>query len=199
MFEGIDAYECSGTPVDCVKLAKNVLLRGQKIDLCLSGINHGANNSINIIYSGTMSAAMESSIEGIFSIGFSLLDYSFDADFTPAKHYVEKIIASVLKSQEENVCKLWNVNIPALPLNEIKGMKLCRQGKGTWIEEFQEGVDPRGEKYYWLTGKFESFEQENDTGNDINALKAGYVSIVPSMHDLTCYNTLSSLKNLIHD
>lgn len=199
MFEGIDAYECSGTPVDCVKLAKNVLLKDQKIDLCLSGINHGANNSINIIYSGTMSAAMEASIEGIYSIGFSLLDYSFDADFTPAKHYAEKIIASVLDNQEENTCKLWNVNIPALPLNEIKGMKLCRQGKGTWIEEFQEGVDPRGEKYYWLTGRFESFEQENDLGNDINALKAGYVSIVPSMHDLTCYQTLSSLKTLIHD
>lgn len=199
IFEGIDAYECNGTPVDCVKLAKNVLLRDQKIDLCLSGINHGANNSINIIYSGTMSAAMEASMENIFSIGFSLLDYSFDADFTAAQHYAEKLISLALEQQAENKCQLWNVNIPALPTNKIKGIRLCRQGKGNWIEEFQEGIDPRGEKYYWLTGKFKSFEQENDLDNDINALNAGYVSVVPSMHDLTCYNTVSSLKNVIHD
>lgn len=194
LFEGVDAYECNGTPVDCVKLAKNVLLKGNKIDLCLSGINHGANNSVNIIYSGTMSAAMEASIEGINSIGFSLLDYSFDADFTAAKHFAEKIIRSVLENPLDVSCKLLNVNIPALGIEAIKGIKVCRQGKGTWNEEFQEGIDPRGEKYYWLTGKFESFEAEDDLDNDINALKAGYVSVVPSMHDLTCYKTLSTLK-----
>ena len=194
IFEGIDAYECSGTPVDCVKLAKNVLLKGKKIDLCVSGINHGANSSINIIYSGTMSAAMEASIEGIDSIGFSLLDFSFEADFEAAKFYVKKIISSVL-SQPMQDCKLWNVNIPACGLDEIKGIKVCRQGNGTWVEEFQEGIDPRGEKYYWLTGKFVSYEND-DLDNDINALKNNYVSIVPSGHDLTHYAQIKNLKYL---
>ncbi|MBK9737749.1 MAG: 5'/3'-nucleotidase SurE [Saprospiraceae bacterium] len=195
MFSGIDAYECSGTPVDCVKLAKSVLLKGKKIDLCVSGINHGANSALNIIYSGTMSAAMEASIEKIDSIGFSLLDYSFDADFEPAKYYVHKIIDSVLKNQL-GLCKLLNVNIPACPLDDIKGIKVCRQGDGTWVEEFQEGIDPRGEKYYWLTGKFVSFEKTEELDNDINALKNKYVSIVPSGHDLTYHSEIQNLKFL---
>jgi len=196
LYEGVEAYECNGTPVDCVKLAKNVLLKGKKIDLCVSGINHGANNSINIIYSGTMSAAMEASIEGIDSIGFSLLNYSFDADFTAAQFYAEKIIASVLDNPLKNQCKLLNVNIPNLSLEDIKGIKICRQGRGTWNEDFQEGTDPRGEKYYWLTGHFQSFEEDDDLSSDINALKEGYVSVVPSMHDLTCYPAINSLNTL---
>ncbi|MBK8349164.1 MAG: 5'/3'-nucleotidase SurE [Saprospiraceae bacterium] len=193
LFSGIDAYECSGTPVDCVKLAKNVLLKNKKIDLCLSGINHGANSSINIIYSGTMSAAMEASIEKIDSIGFSLLNYSFDADFEPAKFYIEKIIQSVLANPLKS-CKLLNVNIPACSQQEIKGIKVCRQGDGTWVEEFQEGTDPRGEKYYWLTGKFVSYESPEDTENDIWALKNNFISVVPSGHDLTHYTELNNFK-----
>ena len=195
IMEGINAYECSGTPVDCVKLAKNVLLKNQKIDLCVSGINHGANSSINIIYSGTMSAAMEASIEKIDSIGFSLLDFSFDADFTGAKIYVEKIIRSVLENPMKE-CKLLNVNIPACPANEIKGIKVCKQGDGTWVEEFQEGVDPRGEKYYWLSGKFVSFEHPDHDDNDIWALKNNYVSVVPSGHDLTYHSEIKHFKHL---
>ncbi|MBK8628297.1 MAG: 5'/3'-nucleotidase SurE [Saprospiraceae bacterium] len=195
VFDEVDAYECTGTPVDCVKLAKNVLLKGQKIDLCISGINHGANSALNILYSGTMSAAMEASIEKIDSIGFSLLDFSFEADFTSAKYYAEKIIRSVLE-QPMGDCKLLNVNIPACPLEEIKGMKVCRQGNGTWVEDFQEGHDPRGEKYYWLTGKFVSFEDEGDKNNDIWALKNNYVSIVPSGHDLTYYSEIDNFKHL---
>jgi len=195
IFPGIDAYECSGTPVDCVKLAKNVLLKNKKIDLCLSGINHGANASINIIYSGTMSAAMEASIENIDSIGFSLLDYSFNADFEAAKVYIEKIIRYTLENPLQN-CKLINVNIPACPLEEIKGIKICRQGNGTWVEEFQEGTDPRGEKYYWLTGKFVSFEDPANEDNDIWALHHKYVSVVPSGHDLTFYPEIDKLKKL---
>jgi 5'-nucleotidase len=195
VFDGIDAYECTGTPVDCVKLAKNVLLKGQKIDLCISGINHGANSALNIIYSGTMSAAMEASIEKIDSIGFSLLDFSFEADFTAAKYYAEKIIRSVLDNPMGD-CKLLNVNIPACPLEDIKGLKVCRQGNGTWVEEFQEGKDPRGEKYYWLTGKFVSFEDDADEENDIWALNNHYVSIVPSGHDLTYYSEIKNFKHL---
>ena len=193
IFPGIDSYECSGTPVDCVKLAKNVLMKDKKIDLCLSGINHGANASINIIYSGTMTAAMEASLEKIDSIGFSLLDMSFDADFSAAKHYAEKIINSVLKNPM-NGCKLLNVNIPSGKLEDINGIKVCRQGDGTWIEEFQEGTDPRGEKYYWLTGKFVSFEPEHMDDHDIIALKSKYVSVVPSNHDLTHHTAIKDFK-----
>lgn len=191
IYKGITAYECSGTPVDCVKLAKNVLLKNQKIDLCVSGINHGSNASINIIYSGTMSAAMEASLEGIDSIGFSLLDYAFDANFDQAKIAAEKIIQRVLTKKLTH-CRLLNVNIPAK--TDIKGFKVCRQAKGRWIEEFQEGVDPRGEKYYWLTGKFQYEDSGEDT--DIYALNQNYVSIVPSGFDLTAYPALDELKDL---
>lgn len=191
VFSGIPAYECSGTPVDCVKLAKNVLLKGRTIDLCLSGINHGSNASINIIYSGTMSAAMEASLEGINSIGFSLLDYSFDADFKQAKIYADKIIGEVYRKGLQS-CKLLNVNIPSSA--DIKGIKICRQAKGRWIEEFQQGTDPRGEKYYWLTGKFHYEDTGHDT--DIHALSMDYVSVVPSGFDLTAYEALENMKFL---
>lgn len=190
-FNGIEAYECSGTPVDCVKLAKNVILKGREIDLCLSGINHGANSSINVIYSGTMSAAMEASIEGIDSIGFSLLDYSFDADFSEAKKVVKSLVKKMLDKKLSG-CKLLNVNIPSG--KEIKGMKVCRQGEGNWVEDFQEGLDPRGQKYYWLTGKFVNYDAGNDT--DIWALENGFVSIVPTGHDLTVHATIDNLKYL---
>lgn len=185
----IEAYECTGTPVDCVKLAKHVLLKERKIDLCLSGINHGSNASINIIYSGTMSAAMEASIEGIPSIGFSLLDYSFEADFKGASHYAELITSHVIKHGIKD-CNLLNVNFPKLPLDKIVGIKVCRQAEGRWIEDFTEGLDPRNRKYYWLTGQFTIDDRGEDT--DIHALSEGYVSIVPSMHDLTKYPAIIS-------
>jgi 5'-nucleotidase len=191
LYKGITAYECSGTPVDCVKLAKNVLLKNQKIDLCVSGINHGSNASINILYSGTMSAAMEASLEGINSIGFSLCDYSFDADFSLAKKYAELLIRDVLANKLDD-CRLLNVNIPAG--KGIKGIKMCRQARGRWVEEFKEGTDPRGEKYYWLTGRFEHEDQGEDT--DIYALENNYISVVPSGFDLTSYPALKSLKRL---
>ncbi|MBK7468594.1 MAG: 5'/3'-nucleotidase SurE [Saprospiraceae bacterium] len=193
VFKGIEAYECSGTPVDCVKLAKNVVLKNRKIDLCLSGINHGSNASINIIYSGTMSAAMEASLEGIPSIGFSLLDYSFDADFSQAASHLSTIIKQVLKTGLYN-CKLLNVNIPKLSKAKIKGIKVCRQAEGNWVEEFKEAVDPRNEKYYWLTGKFANIDRGKDT--DLHALEKGYISIVPSGHDLTLHNSIEPLRFL---
>ena len=193
VFDGIEAYECTGTPVDCVKLAKNVLLQDRTVDLCVSGINHGSNASVNIIYSGTMSAAMEASIEGINSIGFSLLDFSFDADFRAAQHYADILIRKVLENKLAN-CQLLNVNIPNVPLNEIKGMKVCKQGKGTWVEDFKEAKDPRGQKYYWLTGSFDSSSATPDS--DLWALENHYISIVPSWHDLTKYDALDKLKYL---
>ncbi len=189
----IIAYKCSGTPVDSVKLAKNIVLKDRTIDLCISGINHGANSSINIIYSGTMSAAMEAALEGINSIGFSLLDYKFDANFEEAKPYIKQLIEYALENGLGST-KLLNVNIPNLPYAEIKGFKVCRQGKGVWVEDFVESEDPRGEKYYWLTGKFINQDQGED--NDIWALENGYISIVPSHHDLTDYPALKDLKQV---
>lgn len=191
VFEGFEAWECSGTPVDCVKLARHVVLKKRVPDLCLAGINHGSNASINIIYSGTLSAAMEASLEGIPSIGFSLLDYSWDADFSAAKHYAAQVIAWVLERGLAE-CKLLNVNIPRLPLSEIKGLRVCRQAEGRWVEDFMEARDPRGEPYYWLTGRFECLDQGEDT--DVGALLGGYVSVVPSGHDLTVHRAIGPLK-----
>ena len=192
-YPGIEAYECSGTPVDCVKIARKVFFKDINFDLCVSGINHGSNAAINIIYSGTMSAAMEASLAGIPSIGFSVLDVSHDADFTGSQHYARKIIPFALSHQFVQ-SKLLNVNIPNLPTAEIKGMKICRQGKSGWSEEFVESKDPRGNPYYWMAGEFVLHEEGHDT--DIKALGEGYVSIVPSMHDLTSYPAIDELQQL---
>jgi len=191
-FEGVESYACSGTPVDCVKLAKNILLKDQTIDLCVSGVNHGSNAALNILYSGTMSAAMEASIEGINSIGFSLLDFSFEADFSAAKHYGEILISRLLKEKKEGI--LLNVNIPKLPVSDIKGMKICTQGEGRWVEDYKESTDPRGGVYYWLDGNFEKGQYDDNT--DLDALKNGYISIVPSQHDLTDYKNIKNLSYL---
>jgi len=195
-FPGIEAYECSGTPVDCVKLAKNVILKDRNVALCVSGINHGSNASINIIYSGTVSAAMEASLEGVPSIGFSLLNYSFEADFEPAKHFARQIIQRILENGMGK-STLLNVNIPNLPKEQIRGVKICRQAEAKWVEEFQETIDPRGEPYYWMTGKFQNQDPGEDT--DIWALENGYVSMVPAHHDLTDYPSISSLKQVFHE
>jgi 5'-nucleotidase len=193
VFPGVNAYECSGTPVDCVKLANHVVLKGRQADLCVSGVNHGSNASINIIYSGTLSAAMEASLEGIPSIGFSLLDYSYTADFEPCKPFLRLLMSYVLEHKMSQG-NLLNVNIPALPIHEIKGFKVCRQAEARWEENFVEAVDPRGQKYYWLTGKFVNNDDGEDT--DIWALQNGYISVVPSMHDLTNYRALPSLTGI---
>jgi 5'-nucleotidase len=191
VFPGIEAWESSGTPVDCVKLARHVVLKGRQIDLCVSGINHGSNASINIIYSGTLSAAMEASLEGIKSIGFSLLDHSFEADFEPAKPWVRRIMEYVLRD-EFPAGKLLNVNIPRLPAEQIRGIRVCRQAEARWMEEFVEGRDPQNQPYYWLTGKFINLDPKDDT--DIWALENGYISVVPSMHDLTDYLLLKQIS-----
>lgn len=193
VFEGIDSYECSGTPVDCVKLAQYVILKDRKADLCISGINHGSNASINIIYSGTMSAAMEASLEGIDSIGFSLLDFSWNADFSATKKYAKRIIQQVLENGL-GTCKLLNVNVPNLPEDEIKGIKICRQADGRWLEGYKESTDPRGKPYYWLSGEFVNPDKGKDT--DIWALENGYISVVPSGHDLTKYDSLLQMNYL---
>ncbi len=193
VFPGLEAYECNGTPVDCVKLAKHIVLKDRKVDLCVSGINHGSNASINIIYSGTMSAAMEASLEGVNSIGFSLLNFAFDADFNPCRPYVDKIIRDVMERGIPH-SRLLNVNIPYPENGRIRGIRVCKQAEGRWREEFMEAVDPRGQKYYWLTGVFQVDDHSEDT--DIWALQNNYVSVVPSGHDLTTYASIPGLKYL---
>lgn len=190
IFEGVEAWSCSGTPVDCVKLAVDKVLR-RKPDLCLSGINHGANHSINVIYSGTMSAAVEAAIESIPSIGFSLLDYSVEAEFGAARKYVRIIVEQVL-SQPMTKHLILNVNFPAVPDSLIKGIKICRQAYAKYEEDFVERNDPNKRKYYWLTGKFVNFDRGRDT--DVWALEHNYVSVVPVQFDMTNYVLKSKLE-----
>ena len=183
-------YSCSGTPVDCVKMAVHEILK-RKPDLCVSGINHGSNSSINVIYSGTMSAAMEAGIEGIPAIGFSLLDYKWDANFEPAKPFIKKITEKVLSDGLPKDVIL-NVNIPNLEAEQIKGIKIARQAKAQWIEEFDKRTNPMGKDYYWLSGEFVNQDQGEDT--DEWALANGYISVVPVQFDLTAHTAISTLK-----
>ncbi|MBL7930646.1 MAG: 5'/3'-nucleotidase SurE [Bacteroidia bacterium] len=184
-------YSCSGTPVDCVKMAVNNLLQ-KSPDLILSGINHGSNSSINVIYSGTMSAAIEGALEGAPSIGFSLCDYAMEADFTQAEKYICGIIEEALKNKmPKGVCL--NVNIPKLKADDFKGVKVVRQARANWVEKFEERKDPYGRNYYWLTGEFVNFEPES-TDTDEWALKNGYISVVPTQADLTAHNILKDLN-----
>jgi 5'-nucleotidase len=183
-------YSCSGTPVDCVKIAVNEILK-RKPDLCVSGINHGSNSSINVIYSGTMSAAVEAGTLGIPSIGFSLLDYSMEADFEPAKKYVELLVKECLKNGLPKGVVL-NVNIPKLKNNEIKGIRVCRQANAHWEEKFDKRTNPLGRDYYWLTGEFVNEDKGEDT--DEWALHNGYVSVVPVQFDLTAHHAIREIN-----
>ena len=185
--KNIVRYSCTGTPTDCVKLALNEILKGRKPDLLVSGINHGSNAAINVIYSGTMGAAFEGCANGIPSIGFSICDHSLDAGFDQFKPFVLEIAKIVLdKGLPERVCL--NVNAP---VDEIKGMKTVRQCKGFWTKEFEKREDPRGiGNYFWLTGYFHNQEPEA-TDTDEWALANGYISIVPTRIDMTDYELLN--------
>lgn len=181
IFDDIQAWQCSGTPVDCVKLARDIILH-KKPDLCVSGINHGSNCSINVIYSGTMSAAMEAAIEGVPSVGFSLLNYSYDADFSVAQEVAHTIAKKMIEDRMPKHT-LFNVNIPDVTQADFKGLKVCRQAYAKWEEEFEQRKDPRGKDYFWMTGKFVNLDDRADT--DVNALNEGYASVVPVKFDLT--------------
>jgi 5'-nucleotidase len=183
-------YSSSGTPVDCVKLAVNEILK-QKPDLCVSGINHGSNSSINVIYSGTMSAAVEAGIEGIPAIGFSLLDYDWNADFEPVKSFVRKIALQTLEHGLPEGTIL-NVNFPKRKESDIKGIKICRQAKAIWAETFDKRKTPHGKDYYWLSGEFVNQDLGEDT--DEWALANGYVSVVPVQFDMTAYHAMQQLN-----
>jgi 5'-nucleotidase len=189
IYEGIEMYRCSGTPVDCVKLAVNTVLKGVKPDLCVSGINHGLNNSINVLYSGTMSAAVEGAIEGIPSIGFSLDDYGLQANFEHCLKFVKEISLQVLANGLP-VGTVLNVNFPAG--NRIKGIKICRQANAKWAEEFDMRFDPYKRPYYWLTGVFQNNDHGEDT--DVWALQQGYTSVVPVQFDMTAHHAIPILN-----
>jgi len=191
IFEGIQAFTCSGTPADCVKIAKQFVHTHRKPDLVVSGINHGSNTSISVLYSGTMSAAIEAAIEGMPAIGFSLGDYHPDANMSHIEDYVVKIATRVLKEGLAAGVAL-NVNFPRYDKGPIKGIKVCRQARAKWQEEFDKRKDPRGQSYYWLTGKFVNFDQGED--NDEWAIKNNYVSVVPCLFDLTAYNVIDKLS-----
>jgi 5'-nucleotidase len=184
-----NAYSCSGTPVDCVKMGVHEVMKTRP-NLLVSGVNHGSNSSINVIYSGTMSAAVEGGIEGIPSIGFSLCDYSWDANFENIKPFIKKIALEVLeKGLPEGV--ILNVNFPKT--DNIKGIKICRQAKAAWEEEFDKRTNPMGKEYYWLTGKFVNHDNGEDT--DEWALANDYISIVPVHFDLTAYHAIQQLNS----
>ncbi|PNW27591.1 5'/3'-nucleotidase SurE [Formosa algae] len=183
-------YSCSGTPADCVKLGVREILK-RKPDLCVSGINHGSNSSINVIYSGTMSAAIEAGIEGIPAIGFSLLDYSWSANFEHTESFIKNI---TLKTLEHGLPLgvVLNVNIPNVPKKDIKGIRVCRQARANWVEKFDKRQSPMGKDYYWLAGTFENLDQGEDT--DEWALENNYVSIVPVQFDLTAYQSIKQIN-----
>ncbi|HET8839293.1 MAG TPA: 5'/3'-nucleotidase SurE [Flavobacteriaceae bacterium] len=183
-------FSCSGTPVDCVKIATQEILK-RKPDLCVSGINHGSNSSINVIYSGTMSAAVEAGTEGIPAIGFSFLDYSLTANMEPIGKFVKTITQLVLKNGLPKGVVL-NVNLPNLPENKIKGIKICRQARAHWAEKFDKRTNPQGRDYYWLTGEFINEDRGEDT--DEWALENGYVSVVPVQFDLTAHHIIQELN-----
>lgn len=191
VFEEILAYECSGTPADCVKLAKHHVLKDQKPDLVVSGINHGSNSSVSVLYSGTMSAAIEAAIESLPAIGFSLCDYSLEADFSHVREYVKKIALQALENGLPKGMAL-NVNIPAKSEGKIKGIKICRQAKARWQEVFDLRKDPYGRRYFWLAGNFVNEDKGEDT--DEWALANNFISIVPCTFDLTDYRGIPLLN-----
>ena len=184
-------YACNGTPTDSIKLAVNQLLE-RTPDWVVSGINHGANASVSVLYSGTMAAALEGCLYGIDSVGFSLNDFSPTADFSVCKKYIRIVMKHLANHPlPKGICL--NVNIPSVQKEEIKGMKICRQAKGNWKEEFEKRKDPMGKTYYWLTGLFQNHEPDAiDT--DEWALTNKYVSIVPVSVDMTAHEYISDLK-----
>jgi len=184
-------YSCNGTPVDCVKLGQKVILKSNP-DLIVSGINHGSNTSINILYSGTMAAVLEGAMENIPAIGFSLNDYSPAADFTHLNEFILSITRNVLANGLPPYGCL-NVNFPAHQAEKIKGVKVVRQSKAYWEEEFEERKDPRQRNYYWLTGEFRNIDSGTD--NDEWAISNNYVSIVPVHYDMTDYAAIKKISN----
>lgn len=193
--EDLTIYACSGTPVDCVKMGYDYIFAGERPALNISGINHGSNSAISVLYSGTMGAAIEASFYGAPSLGFSLTDHSADADFEASAIFAEKAIGDILNADiREPLCL--NINIPVGTPEQIRGHKICRQNKGYWKEEFFCRQDPRGMDYFWLTGDFFNLEPDA-TDTDEWALANGYISVVPVQVDMTNYRQIEELKGVL--
>lgn len=191
LMDGVEAWSCSGTPVDCVKLAIYKLLGGSKPDLLVSGINHGANISINVLYSGTMSAAVEGAMEGIPSIGFSLMDHDVNADFAQVRPVVRRIVGNTLEhGMPPDTCL--NVNVPKNTGLALKGVRVARQAKANWEDEFETRLDPSNKEYFWLRGEFRSEDKGTDT--DVWAVNNGYASVVPVQFDMTAHHAIAALN-----
>lgn len=187
--EGLTAYYCNGTPVDCIKLALNEFL-DRKPDLLVSGINHGSNAGISVIYSGTMGAAIEGCIFDVPSIGVSLCDHSLDADFTQTCEVAKKAATKVLKhGLPQGICL--NINVPK---GEVKGIKISTQTQGKWVNEYQKSYDGIGQDVYWMTGNFENWEEHNGNSDEW-ALANGYAAIVPVEIDMTAYSFIDEMKS----
>jgi 5'-nucleotidase len=193
IFDGVRAFECSGTPADCVKIARHFVLKGEarQPDIVVSGINHGSNTSISVLYSGTMSAAIEGAIEGTPAIGFSLCDYSHNADFSHVEPYVDRITRQVLARGLPKGVAL-NVNFPPKRHENIKGIRICRQSNAKWVEDFDQRFDPNGRRYFWMAGNFVNFDKGED--NDEWAIANNYVSVVPVQFDLTAHEAIARLN-----
>lgn len=192
IFDGVKAFQCSGTPADCVKMARHFVLKGDRQpDIVVSGINHGSNTSISVLYSGTMSAAIEGAIEGTPAIGFSLCDYGHDADFSHSLEYIKKIVLQVLEKGLPKGVAL-NVNFPPRRNEPIKGVRICRQANAKWVEEFDQRFDPNGRRYFWMAGNFVNFDKGED--NDEWAIANNYVSVVPCQFDLTAHQAIPVLN-----
>lgn len=189
--EDVAIYACTGTPADCVKMAMSHVVSDTP-DLIVSGINHGSNSSISVVYSGTLGAASEGCLYNIPSVGFSLLSHRSDADFSASIHFGQRIIEKVLANKPASRTYL-NVNIPNLPIGEMKGIKLCRQTSGVYREEYEKRTDPHGQEYYWLTGTFIN-EEPAATDTDEYALAQGYVAVVPLHPDMTAYSELDRMR-----
>lgn len=193
LFDGIEAYACSGTPVDCVKLGIFELLK-KKPDLVVSGINHGENTSTNVLYSGTMSAAIEGAMEGIPSIGFSLCDFDPNADFSLTQKVVREVMSQLdLDHFPKGVCL--NVNVPKIDQSAYKGIKVVRQALAYWEDKFDKRLDQFGRPYYWLTGDFGNHDPGANT--DLEAIHQGYVTIVPTKFDLTDFDSIHYFQQKI--
>lgn len=187
--EGLKICKCTGAPVDCIKLGLEVMKR--RPDMVIGGINHGDNASVNVHYSGTMGVALEGCIKGIPSVGFSLCDHDQDADFKPMLSYVKNIVLQVLKhSLPYGVCL--NVNAPVA--TSYKGIRICRQTKGVWTNEWKNCEHPRGGEYFWLTGNYIDLEPES-TDTDRHAMDEGYIAITPIKIDMTAYEVMEELKH----
>jgi 5'-nucleotidase len=188
IFEGVKAWECSGTPADCVKIARHFVLKDlREPDVIVSGVNHGSNTSISVLYSGTMSAAIEGAIEGTPAIGFSLADFSHKADFSHTMEYIKKITLQVLSKRLPKGVAL-NVNFPAKRTEALKGIRICRQANAKWVEDFDQRFDPNGRRYFWMRGNFVNFDKGED--NDEWAIANNYVAVVPCQFDLTAHSAI---------